>query len=69
MLKGVPQRSVLGPILLNIYLNNLFYFLLCDVCNFADDTTPYACDKNLEFVLTKLEIILTLSLNGLKIII
>ena len=55
MLKGVPQRSVLGPILLNIYLNNLFYFLLCDVCNFADDTTPYACDKNLEFVLTKLE--------------
>ena len=27
----------------------------CDVCNFADDTTPYVCDKNLSFVLAKLE--------------
>ena len=26
-----------------------------DVCNFADDTTPYVCNKNLEYVLTKLE--------------
>lgn len=26
-----------------------------DVCNFADDTTPYVCDNNLELVLTKLE--------------
>ena len=27
----------------------------CDVCNFPDDTTPYVCNKNLEYVLTKLE--------------
>ena len=39
----------------NIYINDLFYFLSCDVCNFADDTTPYVCDKNLVFVLAKLE--------------
>ena len=37
-----------GPILFNIYLNNLFYFLCCDVCNFVDDTTPYVWEKNLE---------------------
>ena len=54
LLCGVPQGSVLGPILFNIYLNDLFYDLF-DVCNFADDTTLYACDTKLENVLSQLE--------------
>ena len=41
--------------LLNIYLNDIFYFLHCSICNFADDTTPYVCDKSLKFVLEQLE--------------
>ena len=49
------QRSVPGPILFNIYLNDLFYFLRYDVCNFADDTTPYVCGQNLDFSFTELE--------------
>ena len=53
---GVPQGSGLGHLLVNIFINDMFYIdLKSENCNFADDTTIYACDKSIDAVIVKLE--------------
>ena len=54
---GIPQGSILGPILFNDFINDLLLFINeTDICNFADDTTLYACGKELDTISFKLEI-------------
>ena len=55
-LLGVPQGSILGPLLFKIYICHLFFFVEEDnVTSYADDTTPYSKGKNVVAVLENKE--------------
>ena len=47
---------MLGPLLFNIYFNDLFYVLEeADATNYADDTNLHACDMDLSNLIRRLK--------------
>ena len=56
ILFGVPQGSILGALLSNIFICDMVYFLEdSDVAFFADDSTTYCAGKSAEFFVNNLE--------------
>ena len=53
---GVPQGSILGPILFNIFLCDMFFMLRnIDIASYGDDNTPYSVEKSRCDLETKLQ--------------
>ena len=64
----MPQGSILGPLLFNLFMNDIFYFINeSQLANYADDTTAYLSKSGIFPFLHALKSETEIVLNWFKI--
>ena len=57
ILSDIPQESILGPILFNIFMSDIFFLLGSDLHNFADDNnTVTAVAETIQDLINSLDV-------------
>ena len=55
--KGIPQGSILGPVLFCLYINDIFKYVDADAVLFADDAAFFLSDVNLQSLYNRIKIL------------
>ncbi len=66
--RGVPQGSQTGPLIFNIFLNDMFYFIeaLCQTINYADDNSLAKIDFDINVITAELEVASEVAIQSFK---